>query len=73
MCKELDLITCTEGIENALQANLLTAHGCDQAQGYFFGRPQLLTSVNLRADPDKPTLRVLDLARGLPSCRARCP
>lgn len=42
MCKELDLVTCTEGIETAWQANLLTAHGCDQAQGYFFDRPDLL-------------------------------
>ncbi|MEL7284310.1 MAG: EAL domain-containing protein [Pseudomonadota bacterium] len=42
MCKELDLVTCTEGIEQAWQAKLLKAHGCDQAQGHFFGRPDLL-------------------------------
>ena len=45
MCRELDLVTCTEGIENAQQANLLTAHGCDQAQGFYFGRPQLMSLV----------------------------
>lgn len=50
MCRELDLITCTEGIEDAQQANLLTAHGCDQAQGFFFGRPQLLDQTAGAAD-----------------------
>lgn len=42
MCKELDLISCTEGVEDAYQANLLRDQGCDQAQGYFFGRPELI-------------------------------
>ncbi|MEO0607222.1 MAG: EAL domain-containing protein [Pseudomonadota bacterium] len=44
MCKELDLISCTEGVEHAFQAELLNAQGCDQAQGYFFGRPVLSDS-----------------------------
>ena len=45
MCKELDLVTCTEGIEEAAQAELLRRQGCDQAQGFHFGRPELLEST----------------------------
>ena len=41
MCNALGLTSCTEGVEHAFQADLLKAHGCDQAQGYFFGRPAL--------------------------------
>lgn len=41
MCKELGLTTCTEGIEEKHQVELLTAHGCDQGQGFYFGRPEL--------------------------------
>jgi|GEM_PF-1242215 len=29
-----------EGVERAEQFEFLVAHGCDQFQGYFFGRPQ---------------------------------
>ena len=41
MCKELGLTTCTEGIEERHQVDLLAARGCDQGQGYYFGRPEL--------------------------------
>ena len=46
MCKELELTTCTEGVEEGFQSDLLSALGCDQAQGYFFGRPELCDDSN---------------------------
>jgi len=35
----LNLMTVAEGVETELQAQRLLELGCDQAQGYFFGRP----------------------------------
>ena len=37
--RNLGLTTVAEGIETAAQAEYLQAAGCDQGQGYFFGRP----------------------------------
>lgn len=39
MSRELGLHTVAEGVETAEQAELLRALGCEEAQGYFFGRP----------------------------------
>lgn len=36
----LGLKVVSEGIENALQCEMLTAMGCEEGQGYLFGRPQ---------------------------------
>ncbi|MDH4414750.1 MAG: bifunctional diguanylate cyclase/phosphodiesterase, partial [Rhizobium sp.] len=36
----LGLKVVCEGIENALQCGMLAAMGCEEGQGYFFGRPQ---------------------------------
>jgi EAL domain-containing protein (putative c-di-GMP-specific phosphodiesterase class I) len=40
MAHELDLVVVAEGVENAVQASYLREHGCDQFQGYLYGRPQ---------------------------------
>lgn len=34
-----DMVVTAEGVENAEQADRLRQMGCDQAQGWFFGRP----------------------------------
>ncbi|MCK6391910.1 MAG: EAL domain-containing protein, partial [Azonexus sp.] len=40
MAHELDLVVIAEGVENEAQRRYLAEHGCDQFQGYLFGRPQ---------------------------------
>jgi len=39
LAKSLKIATVAEGVETEPQARLLRSMGCDQAQGYFFGRP----------------------------------
>jgi len=40
MARTLELKTVAEGVEEAAQAEALRALGCDEAQGYYFGRPE---------------------------------
>ncbi|MEL7400195.1 MAG: EAL domain-containing protein, partial [Pseudomonadota bacterium] len=37
--KNLDMMVVAEGVETLAQAQFLIDHGCDLAQGYYFGRP----------------------------------
>lgn len=37
--RSLDVPVLAEGLENARQLHLLKTEGCDEAQGYFWGRP----------------------------------
>ncbi len=39
MGRSLDITVVAEGVETAQHAELLLALGCDQAQGYYYGRP----------------------------------
>ena len=39
MAKSLEMKTVAEGVETRDQANLLAEMGCNEAQGYWFGRP----------------------------------
>ncbi|MCO7229657.1 EAL domain-containing protein [Halomonas sp. CnH100-B] len=39
MANTLDMKTLAEGVESAAQAALLAEMGCNQAQGYWFGKP----------------------------------
>jgi EAL domain-containing protein (putative c-di-GMP-specific phosphodiesterase class I) len=39
MAHSLQLDVLAEGVEEETQRSLLVAEGCDQAQGYLFGRP----------------------------------
>lgn len=40
MLKELDYVVLAEGVESANTVKTLAEYGCDQAQGYFYSRPQ---------------------------------
>ncbi len=40
MAHELDMAVVAEGVETEAQSRYLREHGCDQFQGYLFGRPQ---------------------------------
>jgi EAL domain-containing protein (putative c-di-GMP-specific phosphodiesterase class I) len=39
LSKQLGLSVIAEGIENRATADLLVSMGCEEGQGYFFGRP----------------------------------
>ena len=39
LSKQLDLSVIAEGIENRATADYLVSMGCEEGQGYFFGRP----------------------------------
>ncbi len=48
LAKSLDMKTTAEGVETCEQLELLRAAGCDQVQGYLFGRP--CRAANLQLD-----------------------
>jgi diguanylate cyclase len=54
--RTLDLIITAEGVETRAQARALSEAGCDQAQGYLFGRPLSSSSARelIDADPASP-------------------
>jgi len=39
LSKQLGLSVIAEGIENRASADLLLTMGCEEGQGYFFGKP----------------------------------
>lgn len=46
LARTLHLIVTAEGVETPAQADALNGIGCDQAQGYFFGRPLPAAAAN---------------------------
>jgi EAL domain-containing protein (putative c-di-GMP-specific phosphodiesterase class I) len=40
MAHNLGLKVVAEGVETEAQLSFLSANGCDEAQGYYFARPQ---------------------------------
>jgi len=53
MGRSLSLTVTAEGVETHTQANFLTSIGCEQAQGYLFGRPLSQSAANQLANaPD---------------------
>lgn len=59
MARSLGLKTLAEGVEELAQADSLLALGCDEAQGYFFGRP---------VAPDDFAAMWLKKSAGSPEC-----
>lgn len=43
MARELGMTSVAEGVESAPIYNFLIAHGCEEAQGFYIGRPMSLT------------------------------
>ena len=43
--KQLGLSVIAEGIETRATADLLAAMGCEEGQGYFFGRPMPVAAL----------------------------
>jgi EAL domain-containing protein (putative c-di-GMP-specific phosphodiesterase class I) len=43
--KGLGIPVLTEGVETLNQLDMLKSEGCDQAQGYFLGRPWLVSAL----------------------------
>ena len=65
LARTLHLIVVAEGVETRSQAQALTDAGCDQAQGYLFGRP--MTGEQACAFIEAATLSTADRAGEL-SC-----
>ncbi len=45
LSKQLGLSVIAEGIENRATADLLASMGCEEGQGYFFGRPMPVAAL----------------------------
>lgn len=58
LSKQLGLSVIAEGIENRATADLLATMGCEEGQGYFFGRPMPATELERQflATPDRQKL-----------------
>ncbi|MDA8382724.1 MAG: EAL domain-containing protein [Betaproteobacteria bacterium] len=52
IARDLDLTTVAEFVEDGETAEILQALGVDWAQGYFFGRPQLVIPSAASASPE---------------------
>jgi EAL domain-containing protein (putative c-di-GMP-specific phosphodiesterase class I) len=56
LTKQLGLSIIAEGIENRATADFLATMGCEEGQGYFFGRPMPVSEFERQflVSPDKP-------------------
>ena len=54
MAKCLNLKVTAEGVESEAQLSLLRKYGCDEAQGYFFGKPLSAHEVTIKLREKSP-------------------
>ena len=52
MGHQLRMVVAAEGVETAEQADFLGAMGCDELQGYHFGRPAPAAEIEARFPRD---------------------
>ena len=55
MAQNMGMTTTAEGVETAMEADLIRSLGCDKIQGYYFGRPMPSEDALRLFEP--PTLR----------------
>jgi len=48
MARCLNLRVTAEGVENEMQLSLLREYGCDEVQGYFFGKPASPSEIAMK-------------------------
>ncbi len=57
MCRALDMRVMAEGVETLSEFDVLSQEGCDELQGYFFGRPSPEKQINeLLEAPGSPPI-----------------
>ena len=54
LARALGVATVAEGVETESQARLLRELGCDEMQGYHFGRPEDFSAIAKRLEFDDP-------------------
>jgi EAL domain-containing protein (putative c-di-GMP-specific phosphodiesterase class I) len=61
LSKQLGLSVIAEGIENRATADLLVSMGCEEGQGYYFGRPMPAEAFESQfLTPQESTAKVLE-------------
>jgi diguanylate cyclase (GGDEF)-like protein len=73
LAQTLHLIVTAEGVETLAQADILSGLGCDQAQGYLFGRPVPALLANELIGKDESGLDLTAPGSSLASAAAVAP
>jgi EAL domain-containing protein (putative c-di-GMP-specific phosphodiesterase class I) len=59
LAQALGVVTIAEGVENTAQLSILQELGCDQAQGFLFGRPRPGPPDGGERHPASPDLEIV--------------